>query len=145
VTRWIRIGLIVLLVPILGSLIAVIFWWLINREGSQSIEYPQDEILLPDEDIGGALPSSAAKERPVDDLKVIEGIGPKIESVLQKAGIRTYAQLAVTGVTRLKSILNDAGVRAAPGTWPEQARLAAVGDWDRLDALQNQLKGGRRA
>ncbi len=143
-TRWIRIGLIVLLVPILGGLVTIIFWWLINRQGSQSIEYPQDEILLPDEDFGGAQPSSVGKEQPVDDLKVTEGIGPKIESVLQEAGIRTYAQLAVTGVARLKSILNNAGVRAAPDTWPEQARLAAVGDWDRLRALQNQLKGGRR-
>lgn len=144
-TRWIRIGLVVLLVPILGCLVALIFWWLINRQGTQIIEYPQRAILLPDEETGGELPTSVGQKRQLDDLKKIEGIGPKIESVLQEAGIRTYAQLAVTGVGRLKSILNDAGVRATPNTWPEQAKLAAIGDWDRLGALQSQLKGGRRA
>jgi predicted flap endonuclease-1-like 5' DNA nuclease len=131
-TRWIRIGLIVLLVPILGGLVAIIFWWLINRQGSQSIEYPQDEILLPNDQDGRELTPSVGLKLQVDDLKKIEGIGPKIESVLQEAGIRTYAQLAVTGADRLKLILKDAGVRAAPDTWPEQARLAAVGDWARF-------------
>lgn len=143
--RWIRIGLIVLLVPILGGLVTLIFWWLINRPDSQIIEYPQRAILLPEEEIGGELPSSVGRKLMVDDLKKIEGIGPKIESVLHEAGIKTYAQLAVTSTGRLKSILNDSGVRATPDTWPEQAKLAAIGDWDRLGVLQSQLKGGRRA
>ena len=31
-----------------------------------------------------------------------------------------------------------------PSTWPEQASLAAAGEWDALQALQDELKGGRR-
>ena len=81
-----------------------------------------------------------------DDLKRVEGIGPKFSEVLNQAGITTFAQLAGTGVERLKQIIQEAGLRLAdPTTWPEQARLAAAGDWDALDALQGKLKGGRRA
>lgn len=82
---------------------------------------------------------------PPDDLKIIEGIGPKISSVLQAAGITTLAQLAVTDVERLKDILKEANIRLGyPDTWPEQAGLAAEGKWDKLTALQDSLKGGRR-
>jgi predicted flap endonuclease-1-like 5' DNA nuclease len=80
-----------------------------------------------------------------DDLRRIEGIGPKISDVLQDAGITTFAQLAATETDRLGEILSEGGIRIAnPGTWPEQARLAAAGDWDGLKKLQGQLKGGRR-
>lgn len=80
-----------------------------------------------------------------DDLRRIEGIGPKISSLLQEAGVSTFAQLAATGITDLKGILSAAGMRFAnPGTWPEQAQLAADEKWDELAALQDELKGGRR-
>jgi predicted flap endonuclease-1-like 5' DNA nuclease len=81
-----------------------------------------------------------------DELRRIEGIGPKIAGVLQAAGITTFAQLADTDVGRLQEILNEAGISriADPGTWPEQAKLAADGDWAGLEALQDQLEGGRR-
>lgn len=35
-------------------------------------------------------------------------------------------------------------VKIDPDTWPEQTQLAAAGDWDGLDQLQDSLKGGRR-
>jgi predicted flap endonuclease-1-like 5' DNA nuclease len=80
-----------------------------------------------------------------DDLAVIEGIGPKIAGVLREAGINTFAQLAATDVARLTEILQGANLRlAAPESWPEQAELAAAGDWDALKELQDRLKGGRR-
>jgi predicted flap endonuclease-1-like 5' DNA nuclease len=80
-----------------------------------------------------------------DNLKRIEGIGPKIESVLKAAGILSFAQLADTAPERLAEILREAGVRIGyPETWPEQAALAAAADWDGLERLQGQLKGGRR-
>jgi DNA-directed RNA polymerase subunit beta' len=82
-----------------------------------------------------------------DDLQAIEGIGPKIASVLQAAGINNFAQLAQADVARLQEILAEAGISqiADPSTWPEQAKLAAAGDWEGLETLQDQLKGGRRA
>jgi predicted flap endonuclease-1-like 5' DNA nuclease len=82
-----------------------------------------------------------------DDLQAIEGIGPKIAGVLQAAGINNFAQLAQADVARLQEILTEAGISqiADPSTWPEQAKLAAAGDWEGLETLQDQLKGGRRA
>jgi predicted flap endonuclease-1-like 5' DNA nuclease len=79
-------------------------------------------------------------------LTIIEGIGPKISGLLKTAGILTFAQLGTTDVTRLKQILDDAGLTALadPTTWPEQASLAAEGKWDVLEQLQGQLKRGRR-
>ena len=89
-------------------------------------------------------PEKPEPTRP-DDLKRIEGIGPKIASLLQDAGITTFAQLAATGVEQLREILAAANLRIAdPTTWPEQATLAAAGDWEGLASLQGELKGGRR-
>jgi len=82
----------------------------------------------------------------VDDLKVIEGIGPKIAGLLNEHGISSYQQLAATPLEQLDELLSGAKLRrlADPGTWPEQARLAAEGDWDALHQLQGILKAGRR-
>jgi len=93
-------------------------------------------------------PMGMARRAPpmADDLTRIEGIGPKISGLFQAAGIMTFAQLATSEVSRLKEILAEAGFRAPanPTTWPEQANLAATGQWDALEALQGELKGGRR-
>jgi predicted flap endonuclease-1-like 5' DNA nuclease len=82
-----------------------------------------------------------------DDLKKIEGIGPKINSILQAAGINTFADLAAASVSELERIVkHDAGISIAfPDTWPEQAALARDGKWETLEQLQDDLKGGRRA
>ncbi|MEM6725429.1 MAG: hypothetical protein AAF598_15420, partial [Bacteroidota bacterium] len=62
------------------------------------------------------------------------------------AGILTFGQLAAATVDQLKEILLNAGKRYAahnPGTWPQQAELAAKGDWDALKAWQDELDGGK--
>jgi NADH-quinone oxidoreductase subunit I len=93
-----------------------------------------------------AAAKAAAPAKP-DDLKRIEGIGPKISSILQAAGIKTFAQLADTGVDRIKQILESADPKllrlADPTSWPQQARLAASGEPDALKQYQEKLKGGR--
>ncbi|MFN0016247.1 MAG: hypothetical protein ACKVU2_17035 [Saprospiraceae bacterium] len=84
---------------------------------------------------------------PRDDLKIVEGIGPKIEQLLFNAGITTYGQLAATSVQQLKEILVSAGPRYAmhdPGTWSAQALLAANGEWENLTAYQDFLNAGKR-
>ncbi len=81
-----------------------------------------------------------------DDLKVVDGIGPKIEGLLNAGGISTWARLAGTEVSVLQSVLDKAGPRYRihdPGTWPRQAALAASGSWDELEEQQDRLKGGR--
>jgi len=87
----------------------------------------------------------AAPTQTPDNLVVIEGIGPKIASVLASNGITTFAELAATPASLIDQILDREGLRLAdPITWPEQARLAAAGDWDGLNALQGRLKAGRQ-
>jgi ribosomal protein L30 len=94
-----------------------------------------------------ATPKKAAKPAQADDLEMIEGVGPKIASVLKAAGIVTFADLAAADTNRLAEILEqEPNLRLAdPSTWPEQAALAAAGDWDGFKALTEQLKGGKRA
>lgn len=89
--------------------------------------------------------SQESDTREMDDLKEIEGIGPKSAGVMHEAGIHTYAQLAEHTPEQLKEILKEADMRTLnPETWPEQAKLAAKGKWDELYALRDELKGGRR-
>lgn len=81
-----------------------------------------------------------------DDLQKIEGIGPAIERLLNAEGIMTFAQLANTTPSRIKSILEDAGSRFAmhdPATWPQQARLARDGKWDEFELLTAKLVAGK--
>ena len=82
----------------------------------------------------------------VDDLKVVEGIGPKIEGLLKAAGIDSHIELAQTEVSKIKEILEAAGDRyrlADPSTWPKQARMAAEGKWEELKEYQDFLQGGK--
>ena len=81
-----------------------------------------------------------------DDLKIVEGIGPKIEELCNNIGIFTWKQLSETSVERLQEILNAAGKRYQihnPATWAEQARMANEGEWDALKIYQDHLKGGK--
>ena len=80
-----------------------------------------------------------------DNLEIIEGIGPKIAGIFVAAGVDTFAKLAKADVASLQKILNAAGPRyglADPGTWAQQAALAAKGDWVALKKWQDELVGG---
>ena len=82
-----------------------------------------------------------------DDLRKIEGIGPKIAGLFEVAGITTFEGLATAKPAKLKEVLAAAGPRYKmhdPTTWTEQAKLAAAGKWDELKVLQKELKGGKR-
>lgn len=82
----------------------------------------------------------------VDDLKKIEGIGPKIEGLLNAANIYSFATLSVTPAEMIKGVLNAAGDRYKmhdPTTWGRQATLAATGKWEELKVLQDVLDGGK--
>lgn len=93
-----------------------------------------------------AAASSGGAPIQKDDLKRIEGIGPKIEKMLNDELIYTWAELAAAPVDRLKGILRKGGDRYKmhdPKTWPDQAKLAAQGRWKELEELQDILQGGR--
>lgn len=81
-----------------------------------------------------------------DDLKLIEGVGPKIADLLINAGIVTFADLAATSAEKVSEILSAAGSNFAthnPTTWADQAALARDGKWDELKELQDRLNGGK--
>lgn len=91
--------------------------------------------------------AAAKKTAKADDLKRIEGIGPKIAGLLNDAGITTFAQLGKASKKKLADVLQAAGARfrlAKPDTWQEQAKLAAAGKEEELKKLQGELKGGVR-
>jgi len=80
------------------------------------------------------------------DFKKIEGIGPKIASIINEAGITTFNKLSKTKPEKIREILLAAGNRYKmhdPATWPEQAGMAADGKWDELKTWQDKLKGGK--
>lgn len=80
-----------------------------------------------------------------DDYTIVEGIGPKINGILHGAGLITYTDLANTAVDKLRQILVSNSLQIHdPGTWPEQAGLAAEGKWEELEKLQSMLSGGKR-
>ena len=77
-----------------------------------------------------------------DDLKKIEGIGPKIAETLSAAGISTFAELAKTDSAKISEIIADVRGNHVTETWPKQAQLAADGKWDELQKWQDELDGG---
>ena len=87
--------------------------------------------------------AAAPKSTKADDLKKIEGIGPKIAETLVVAGIATFADLAKAKPAAIAEMI--AGVRGnhVTDTWPQQAKLAADGKWDELKVLQDKLDGGK--
>ncbi len=80
-----------------------------------------------------------------DDLKKIEGAGPKAAEALVNAGYETFAKIAEAQPEELSTILSEASSRLShivTDTWPKQAKLAAEGKWDELKELQEKLDGG---
>ncbi len=92
-------------------------------------------------------PAAKATKPAKDDLKKIEGVGPKIETLLNEASILTFADLSKAKAKVLKDVLTAAGPRFKmhdPATWAKQAKLAAANKWDELAKLQDELKGGKK-
>lgn len=110
-----------------------------NKKSTASSEATPDAAVRTAETI--AAPAT------LDNLEIIEGIGPKIAGLLAQHNITTFAALAATPAEQLRALLLAAGRRFAvsdPTTWPAQAALAAQGDMDALKAMQAGLKGGRK-
>jgi predicted flap endonuclease-1-like 5' DNA nuclease len=81
-----------------------------------------------------------------NDLKIVEGIGPKIEELCRQSGITTWQLLSETATEKLQTILNEGGERFLmhnPGTWARQAALAYQGKWQELKDWQDVLDGGK--
>lgn len=82
----------------------------------------------------------------LDDLTVVDGIGPKIAELCSGIGITTWRGLADADLADLRSMLADAGSRYQvhdPTTWPDQAACLADGRWDDFMALSAGLADER--
>lgn len=99
-----------------------------------------------------AEPSKAAASKSIyagvksDNLQIIEGIGPKMESVLKENGIDSHKTLGVKSLDELQTILNKYGDKYKiidPSTWAQQAKLAGEGNFDGLIDLQKNLNAGK--
>ena len=129
IPRWVWVVIVVVI-------LLLVWWWLSRRS---------EEVMTPAATVETPTPASEAVPPGPDDLMRIEGIGPKIAGLLKDAGITAFAQVAEADASLLDRIIDEAGITMIdPSTWPEQASLAAAGEWDALQALQDELKGGRR-
>ncbi len=82
----------------------------------------------------------------VNDLKMVEGIGPKIESLLNIGHINNWEELANAPLERIEKILEDGGDRfklAIPSSWSIQAQYAINHDWVKLRQYQEELTNGQ--
>ncbi len=123
----------------------------IMDEVAETIDTPKKAVKAKKEKPVAAAPAKAAPKKAApkkakgDDLKKIEGIGPKIAELLTNAGIPTFEALSNAEFDTLRGILDAAGSRykiANPSTWAKQAGLAAADKWDELKELQDRLDGG---
>ena len=104
---------------------------------------PKAEVAAPKAEAKKAAPKKPTAK--ADDLKKIEGAGPKAAEALVNAGYETFAKVAKAKPEELSAVLSEASSRLAhivTDTWPKQAKLAADGKWDELKALQDGLDGG---
>lgn len=148
-------------VLIIFILVVLILWWALLRSAKkykpdfaihehEEAEAHADEHGVSVEETGEiAMRSGPTVElepppTAADDLTILEGIGPRVSQLLHENGFLTFAQLAAADAGRLREILDAANLRFMdPGTWSEQARLAAEGRMDELKALMGRLQGGR--
>ncbi|OSY88990.1 LSU ribosomal protein L21p [Tenacibaculum holothuriorum] len=100
--------------------------------------------LIPfDADAAKAVFGKKIKE---NDLKIVEGIGPKIEGLFHNFDIKTWKDLGEASVEKCQEVLNSGGERYRihkPTTWPKQAKLAYEGKWQELKDWQDELDGGK--
>jgi large subunit ribosomal protein L17 len=98
------------------------------------------------EETSSAAAPKVEKAAKADDLTKIEGVGPKIAEVLAAAGLDTFAKVGASDADAIKAILDAAEGNFGshnPGTWADQAKLAADGKWDELKKWQDELDGGK--
>lgn len=95
---------------------------------------------------GAAAKTILGKVVKQDDLKIIEGIGPKIEGMFKDHGIKTWKALSDTTVAECQKVLDTGGKRYQihdPASWPMQAKMCYEGKWDDLHKWQEEHKHGK--
>ncbi|PIB38067.1 50S ribosomal protein L21 [Maribacter sp. 4G9] len=114
-----------------------------KAEPAKKEEKPTAKKEAPVEKSVASKPKAAKAKATADDLKKVEGIGPKIAETLNAAGITTFAELAKSTPEKIAEIIADVRGNHVTDTWPAQAKLAAEGKWDELKKWQDELDGGK--
>ncbi|MFV0305561.1 MAG: 50S ribosomal protein L21 [Moheibacter sp.] len=109
---------------------------------------PKKEAEVKEEKTTPKVAKTTAKKatKKGDDLKLVEGIGPKAAEALVAAGVDSFTKLSKKSAEDIKTILSEASSTLAhldPETWAKQAELAAEGKFDELKAWQDELNGGK--
>lgn len=81
-----------------------------------------------------------------NDLKLVEGIGPKIEGLFHNFGIKTWKELSETSADKCQEVLDSGGNRYRihdPASWPMQAKMAYEGHWEQLFEWQEKHRAGK--
>ena len=81
-----------------------------------------------------------------DDLKIVEGIGPKIEGMFKDSGIKTWKALSEASVAECQKVLDGGGKRYQvhdPASWPMQSKMAYEGKWSELSKWQDEHDHGK--
>lgn len=97
-------------------------------------------------DTAAAKAAFGKKKVRENDLTIVEGIGPKISELFHNHDIKTWEALAGTSVDTCQEVLNTGGKRYEihrPGTWPQQAEMAAKGKWSELKKWQDEHDYGK--
>ncbi len=113
---------------------------------SSSIVAPKSTVIAASSFDVAAAKTVFGKKIKQDDLKVVEGIGPKIEQLFHNHNVTTWKALSECSIDKCQNVLNSGGDRYKmhnPGTWPKQAKLAYEGQWKALKEWQDTLYGGR--
>ena len=93
-----------------------------------------------------AAKAAMGKRIKQDDLKIVEGIGPKIEGLFHKFDIKTWKALSEISTDKCQEVLNSGGDRYRihdPASWPMQAKMAFKGQWKELAKWQEDHKAGK--
>jgi predicted flap endonuclease-1-like 5' DNA nuclease len=86
-----------------------------------------------------------SKITPINDLTVIEGIGPKIAKILSDNNVTNFKALIATPVENIKTWLKENKLPFIdPTTWAEQAQLVDTGKISEFEDLKKVLKNGKR-
>lgn len=109
-------------------------WEAISRPDSPAAVNPaRASVAVPRPPVAALDEASPAKGGQPDDLKVIKGVGPKLEDLLHQHGVTRFAQIAAWNdaeIDRFAELIGRMGGRIRSDDWVGQARALAANGQD---------------
>ncbi len=117
-----------------------------NEKLSSNVEAMSSLTATPKSFDANAARAAFGKRVKEDDLKVVEGIGPKIEGLFHNYNIKTWEALSDTSVAKCQEVLDSGGAKYQihdPASWPMQAKMCYENKWKELHLWQEEHKHGK--